>query len=37
MYTVELRVDTYGADGIPHSFLVLTGPCGLLSALRCLP
>ena len=29
MYSVELRVDTGGNDGRPHSFLVITGPDGI--------
>ena len=29
MLTVELRVDIGGADFIPHSFLVVTGPDGI--------
>jgi hypothetical protein len=29
MYTVEMRVDIGGSNGIPHSFLVVTGPDGI--------
>ena len=29
MYSVEMRVDIGGKDGIPHSFIVVTGPDGV--------
>jgi hypothetical protein len=29
MYSVEMRVDVGGADGIPHTFIVVTGPDGV--------